>query len=139
MSQAATLPRPPGAARGEPLLSVRDLRTQFFTPDGVVKAVDDVSFDLMPGETLGVVGESGCGKSMTGLSIMRLIPTPPGKIVGGEVLFEGQDLLKMRDEQIRRIRGRQDRHDLPGPDDLAQSGADGQPADQRGARSCTWG
>jgi oligopeptide transport system ATP-binding protein len=106
VSQAATLPRPPGAARGEPLLSVRDLRTQFFTADGVVKAVDGVSFDLYPGQTLGIVGESGCGKSQTVLSIMRLIPTPPGKIVGGQVLFEGQDLLTMRDEQIRRVRGR---------------------------------
>ena len=106
MSQAETLPRPSSAARGEPLLSVRDLRTQFFTADGVVKAVDGVSFDLYPGQTLGIVGESGCGKSQTVLSIMRLIPTPPGKIVGGEVRFEGQDLLKMKDEQIRRIRGR---------------------------------
>jgi oligopeptide transport system ATP-binding protein len=106
VSQAVTLPRPSGAARGEPLLSVRDLRTQFFTADGVVKAVDGVSFDLYPGQTLGIVGESGCGKSQTVLSIMRLIPSPPGKIVGGEVRFEGQDLLKMNDEQIRRIRGR---------------------------------
>ncbi len=88
------------------MLSVRDLRTQFFTADGVVKAVDGVSFDLYPGQTLGIVGESGCGKSQTVLSIMRLIPSPPGKIVGGEVIFEGQDLLRMSDEQIRRIRGR---------------------------------
>jgi oligopeptide transport system ATP-binding protein len=106
VSQAATLRRPSSTARGEPLLSVRDLRTQFFTADGVVKAVDGVSFDLYPGQTLGIVGESGCGKSQTVLSIMRLIPSPPGKIVGGQVLFEGQDLLKMNDEQIRRVRGR---------------------------------
>ncbi|MCC6675074.1 MAG: ABC transporter ATP-binding protein [Thermomicrobiales bacterium] len=91
----------------EPLLEVKNLRTQFFTQDGVVKAVEDVSFYVMPGETLGVVGESGSGKSITGLSIMRLIPNPPGKIVNGEVIFEGQDLLKLSDDQIRRIRGNQ--------------------------------
>ncbi|MDI3341971.1 MAG: ABC transporter ATP-binding protein [Sphaerobacter sp.] len=89
----------------EPLLEVRNLRTQFFTQDGVVKAVDDVSFHIMPGETLGVVGESGCGKSITAMSIMRLIPTPPGKIVSGEILFEGEDILKMSDEEVRSIRG----------------------------------
>ena len=92
---------------GEPLLEVKNLQTQFFTQDGVVRAVEDVSFYVMPGETLGVVGESGSGKSITGLSIMRLIPNPPGKIVNGEVIFEGQDLLKLSDDQIRRIRGNQ--------------------------------
>jgi oligopeptide transport system ATP-binding protein len=90
---------------GQPLLEVKDLKTQFFTQDGVVKAVDDVSFYIMPGETLGVVGESGSGKSMTGLSIMRLIPNPPGKIVAGEILFNGRDVLKMSEEQVRSIRG----------------------------------
>jgi oligopeptide transport system ATP-binding protein len=90
----------------EPLLEVRDLRTQFFTQDGVVKAVDGVSFHLMPGETLGIVGESGCGKSITALSIMRLIPSPPGKIVSGEIFFEGEDILKMNDDEVRSIRGR---------------------------------
>lgn len=90
----------------EPLLEVRDLRTQFFTQDGVVKAVDGVSFHLKPGETLGLVGESGCGKSITALSIMRLIPSPPGKIVSGEILFEGEDILKMSDDEVRSIRGR---------------------------------
>jgi oligopeptide transport system ATP-binding protein len=84
---------------------VRDLRTRFFTADGVVKAVDGVSFDLYPGQTLGLVGESGCGKSVTALSIMRLIPNPPGKIVGGQIIFEGADLLRMSDDQIRRVRG----------------------------------
>ncbi|MGH2613701.1 MAG: ABC transporter ATP-binding protein [Thermomicrobiales bacterium] len=88
-----------------PILEVRNLQTQFQTQDGVVKAVDDVSFYVMPGETLGVVGESGCGKSMTGLSIMRLIPSPPGKIVAGEILFIGDDILRMSDEQVRSIRG----------------------------------
>jgi oligopeptide transport system ATP-binding protein len=91
--------------RGQPLLEVKGLRTQFFTQDGIVKAVDDVSFYVMPGETLGVVGESGSGKSMTGLSIMRLIPNPPGKIVSGEIMFDGRDILKMSDDQVRSIRG----------------------------------
>ena len=94
-----------GNGRGGPVLEVRNLKTQFQTQDGVVKAVDDVSFYVMPGETLGVVGESGCGKSMTGLSIMRLIPSPPGKIVAGEILFNGDDILRMSDEQVRSIRG----------------------------------
>jgi oligopeptide transport system ATP-binding protein len=94
-----------GNGRGGPVLEVRSLKTQFKTQDGVVKAVDDVSFYVMPGETLGVVGESGCGKSMTGLSIMRLIPSPPGKIVAGEIFFNGDDILRMTDEQVRSIRG----------------------------------
>lgn len=89
----------------EPLLEVKNLKTQFFTQDGVVRAVDDVSFHINPGETLGIVGESGCGKSITAMSLMRLIPNPPGKIVGGEVNFQGEDILKMSDEEVRTIRG----------------------------------
>ncbi len=89
------------------LLEVRDLKTHFFTQAGVVKAVDGVSYDLEEGETLGLVGESGCGKSVSALSIMRLIPDPPGKTVGGEVIFAGQDLLKLPDYQMRRVRGKQ--------------------------------
>ncbi len=107
-AQAQTTTAPQAGASptgGQPLLEVKNLKTQFFTQDGVVKAVDDVSFYVMPGETLGVVGESGSGKSMTGLSIMRLIPNPPGKIVNGEVNFNGRDILKMSDEQVRSIRG----------------------------------
>jgi oligopeptide transport system ATP-binding protein len=88
------------------LLSVRNLRTYFDEEGRVVKAVDGVSFDLERGETLGIVGESGSGKSVTNLSIMRLIPTPPGRIVGGEVLFDGRDLLKLPDEAMRAIRGK---------------------------------
>ncbi|MEX2158260.1 MAG: ABC transporter ATP-binding protein [Dehalococcoidia bacterium] len=88
-----------------PLLQVRDLKTYFFTDDGVVKAVDGVSWDVEAGETLGLVGESGCGKSVTALSVLRLIASPPGKIVGGEVLFDGEDLLKLDDDEIRHIRG----------------------------------
>jgi oligopeptide transport system ATP-binding protein len=87
------------------LLEVNDLRTQFFTRDGVVHAVDGVSFSLAAGETLGLVGESGCGKSVTARSLMRLVPDPPGRIVGGEILFEGQDLLQLSDDEIRRLRG----------------------------------
>ena len=88
------------------LLEVRDLKTHFFTPDGVVKAVDGVFYDLEEGETLGLVGESGCGKSVSALSIMRLIPDPPGKTVGGKVIFEGEDLLKLSGSQMRRVRGK---------------------------------
>jgi oligopeptide transport system ATP-binding protein len=89
-----------------PLLSVRNLRTYFETEDSVVKAVDGVSFDLERGKTLGIVGESGSGKSVTNHSILRLIPSPPGRIVSGEVIFDGRDLLKLSDEELRKIRGR---------------------------------
>ncbi len=88
-----------------PLLEVNGLKTRFFTQDGVVQAVNGISYALEEGATLGIVGESGCGKSVGVLSIMRLIPDPPGKIVGGEVLFEGRNLLKMNTDEIRRIRG----------------------------------
>jgi oligopeptide/dipeptide ABC transporter ATP-binding protein len=89
----------------EALLSVRNLKTYFYTDEGVVRAVDGLSYDLHKGETLGIVGESGSGKSVHALSIMRLIPTPPGKIVDGEILFEGRNLLRLSDEMMRRIRG----------------------------------
>ena len=87
------------------LLKVDDLRMHFHTRDGVVKAVDGVSYTLEPGETLGVVGESGSGKSVTALTMMGLIPMPPGKVEGGEVLFKGRSLLSMSDEELRSIRG----------------------------------
>jgi len=87
------------------VLEVKDLRTHFFTDEGVVKAVDGISFSLRKGEVLGIVGESGSGKSVTNLSIMNLVQTPPGKIVGGEVLFHGEDILKYDSKQIRAIRG----------------------------------
>ncbi len=89
----------------EPLLSVRDLKTYFHTDEGIVRAVDGLTYDLAKGETLGIVGESGCGKSVHALSVMRLIPTPPGKIVDGEILFEGKNLLRISDEEMRHIRG----------------------------------
>jgi oligopeptide transport system ATP-binding protein len=89
----------------QPLLSVRDLSVSFRTPRGKVRAVDSVSFDVAAGETVAIVGESGSGKSVTALSIMRLIPDPPGRIEGGEVLFEGRDLLKLDDAAMRAMRG----------------------------------
>ena len=93
--------------KAEHLLDVRGLSTHFFTPDGVVQAVDDVSFDLGYGETLGLVGESGCGKSVTALSIARLVPNPPGKIVAGEIVFDGIDVLKMNEDEMRHLRGKE--------------------------------
>jgi oligopeptide/dipeptide ABC transporter ATP-binding protein len=90
-----------------PLLDVKGLETQFKTPDGIIHAVNGVSFSLEEGETLGLVGESGCGKSVTMLSVLRLIAMPPGKIVAGEAFFHGQDLLKMSQEEIRNVRGAQ--------------------------------
>jgi len=90
-----------------PLLEVRNLQTAFFTGDGTVMAVNGVSFALERGMTLGIVGESGSGKSVTALSIMRLVPDPPGRIVGGEVVYEGRDLLTLNDDEMRHLRGNQ--------------------------------
>jgi oligopeptide/dipeptide ABC transporter ATP-binding protein len=89
----------------EPLLSIRDLVVEFATDDGVVKAVDGITYDLYPGETLGIVGESGSGKSVSTMSILGLIPQPPGRIVRGEAMFKGKDLLKVSKKELRRIRG----------------------------------
>ncbi len=89
----------------EKVLEIKNLKTFFYTDEGVVKSVNDVSYYVKKGETLGVVGESGCGKSVTAMSILRLIPQPPGKIVGGEILFKGRDLTKISDEEMRHIRG----------------------------------
>src|ERR687885_1091140 len=88
------------------ILEVKDLKTYFFTEDGTVKAVDGITFDLKRGETLGIVGESGSGKSVTNLSIIRLIPEPPGKIVSGEIIFDGEDIRSLSIEQLRKIRGK---------------------------------
>jgi peptide/nickel transport system ATP-binding protein/oligopeptide transport system ATP-binding protein len=88
-----------------PILEVRNLRTSFHTEEGEVRAVDDVSFNVYAGKTLGIVGESGCGKSVTSLSIMRLIPSPPGRIVGGQIMYQGQDLAKLELSEMRKIRG----------------------------------
>ncbi len=89
----------------EELLSVKDLKTYFYTDEGVVKAVDGLTYTLHRGETLGIVGESGCGKSVHALSVMRLIPQPPGKIVQGDIRFQGTDLLTLPEDEMRRIRG----------------------------------
>lgn len=88
-----------------PLLEVKDLATHFFTQEGVVKAVDGITYELEEGEVLGVVGESGCGKSVGALSVMRLVADPPGRTVRGEVIFEGEDLLKLDDSEMRKVRG----------------------------------
>src|SRR5699024_8306963 len=87
------------------ILEVRDLQTTFFTDSGEVPAVNHVDFHIKEGEVLGIVGESGCGKSVTSLSVMGLVPKPPGEIVGGEILFKEQNLLNMSEKQMRKIRG----------------------------------
>src|SRR6266852_7539474 len=106
-SAAAYVATPPKAppVRVEPILDIADLRTWFFTRDGVVRAVDGVSFHVIPGETLAIVGESGCGKSVTALSILRLIPSPPGRIVSGAIRFAGRDLLGLGEAEMRDVRG----------------------------------
>jgi len=103
VARAGTSERP----KADKLLTVRNLSTHFFTPDGVVQAVDDVSFELGYGETLGLVGESGCGKSVTALSISRLVPDPPGRIVAGEITFDGINILKLSDSDIQHLRGKE--------------------------------
>src|SRR4030066_153740 len=87
------------------ILEIKDLKTYFFTYEGTAKAVDGVSYQLAKGEPLGIVGESGCGKSVTALSVLRLIPVPPGKVVGGGILFKGKNLLDLPEDERRRIRG----------------------------------
>jgi peptide/nickel transport system ATP-binding protein len=93
MADTRLAPDASARAGAEPILEIDDLKTYFYTRDGVVRAVDGVSYSLAKGETLGVVGESGCGKSITALSVLRLVPTPPGRIVGGAIRFQGEDLL----------------------------------------------
>jgi peptide/nickel transport system ATP-binding protein len=92
---------------GDVLLDVRNLLTQFKTSGGVVRAVDGVSWDVRAGETVALVGESGCGKSVSALSIMRLVSAPAGRILGGELLFKGRDLLKISEDEMRHVRGRE--------------------------------
>lgn len=92
-------------AEAEPVLQVDDLRTYFDTRDGVVKAVDGLSFSVKPGEILGVVGESGCGKSITSLSVMQLLPRPPGRFASGRILYKGRDLLRASEAEMRKVRG----------------------------------
>ena len=89
------------------LLEVKDLRTHFFTRAGVVRAIDGVDFTVERGKTLGIVGESGCGKSVTALSIMRLLPTPPARIVSGSIHFDGRELTTLSERELEDVRGRQ--------------------------------
>lgn len=89
------------------ILEIKNLKTYFYTYEGIAKAVDGISYQLAKGEPLGVVGESGCGKSVTALSILRLVPAPPGKIVGGEILFKGENLLDLTEDRMRKVRGNQ--------------------------------
>ena len=107
MSQAASVSEATDrqAAPGQPILAIDDLRTYFHTRDGIVRAVDGVSFELQKGETLSIVGESGCGKSVTAMSILRLLPEPPAKIETGSIAFEGRNLLEFSDQQMRAVRG----------------------------------
>ena len=114
----------------DPVLSIRDLTVEFDTDDGVVHAVDGVSYDVYPGETLGIVGESGSGKSVSTMSLLGLIPQPPGRVVSGEAIFDGRDLLKMKTKRAAKIRGGADRDGLPGPDDVAEPGAQGRRPDR---------
>ena len=119
----------------EPLLSVKNLKTYFYTEDGVMPSVDGIDFDLAPGETLAIVGESGCGKSVTSLSIMRLIQSPPGKIVDGEILYNGQDLLKKSAKEMRAIvrsaKSAQAGHNRPQKADQVKTIEDRLPEDVR--------
>ena len=112
-AQAQTAAPTNGTDRDVPLISVRDLRTYFYTHEGVVQAVNGVSFDARAGETVALVGESGCGKSVTSLSIMRLVADPPGKIVSGEVMFEGENLLAHGRTRTAPHSRRRNRHDIP--------------------------
>jgi len=88
-----------------PLLSVKNLEVEFSTERGIIRAIDNVSFDVMPGETLGLVGESGCGKSVTSLAVLGLIPSPPGRITGGSIKLNGRELVGLPESEYRRIRG----------------------------------
>jgi peptide/nickel transport system ATP-binding protein len=106
MQDTTTSPAPPTSAHGETVLKVEGLSTEFSTKEGIARAVDDMSFDLRAGEILAIVGESGSGKSVTSLSIMGLIPKPPGRIAGGKVSFEGRDLTKLSDRDMQQLRGK---------------------------------
>src|SRR5215813_7466946 len=99
------LTRSRGECVPDPILSIKDLVVEFKTEDGIVHAVDGVSYDIYPGETLGIVGESGSGKSVSTLALLGLIPLPPGRIVSGTAMFKGQDLLRLKKRELRRVRG----------------------------------
>ena len=115
----------------ERLLEIRGLKTHFRTDDGMVRAVDGVDLVIDRGETLGVVGEFGCGKTVTAMTVLKLIEMPPGRIVEGSVLWQGRDLVPLGADEMRQIRSKRDRHHLPGADDLAESRLHGGRADRR--------
>ena len=115
----------------QPLLSVNDLKVEFDTYGGTVQAVRGVSFDVSAGETLAIVGESGCGKSVTVQSIMGLIPMPPGRITSGQAMLRGQDIIGRKTIDGNDIRGRSDRHDFPGSDDVAEPDHEHRQPDRR--------
>ena len=130
--QISAVQRAAGSAT-EPLLAVEDLRTHFFTRDGILRAVDGISFSIKPGETLGVVGKSGCGKSVAALSILRLVPSP-GRIVAGEIRLHGRNLLDLTSDEMRTIPRKRDFDDLPGANDFAQSSTDNRTPGRRDAQ-----
>lgn len=101
------------------MLEVKDLKTYFYTEEGVTPAVDGLSFTLQDGGTLAIVGESGCGKSVTSLSILRIFPSPPGKIVGGDILYKGESLLKKSEKEMRKNSWKRNLHDFSGAPYLA--------------------
>ena len=113
------------------ILEVKDLVVRFYTQEGTVYAVNGVSYELEEGETLGIVGESGSGKSVSSLAVMGLIPSPPGKVEAGVVNFEGRDLLQLKAGSNAADPWQGNRHDLPGSDDLAESGFDHRHTDHR--------
>src|SRR3712207_7729957 len=118
MTRIAPLPAPADRAAhaaAAPVLEVEDLQTYFYTRRGLVRAVDGVSLAVAAGETLAIVGESGCGKSITALSVMGLVPSPPGRIVGGSVRLRGRDLLRLDAEAMRRVRGHENSLIFPEP------------------------
>ena len=115
------------------MLEIRGLKTHFATDDGMVQAVDGVDLSIDRGETLGVVGESGCGKTVTAMSVLKLIPMPPGKIVAGQILYQGRDLVPLEHRRDGPHPRQGHRDGVPGADDLAQSGLHHRRADRRGA------
>ena len=121
----------------ERLLDIQGLKTHFKTDDGMVRAVDGVDLAIDRGETLGVVGESGCGKTVTAMSVLKLIQMPPGRIVAGQILWQGRDLVPLSADEMRQDPRQGDRDRLPGADDLAQPGLHRRRADRRGDPRCT--
>ena len=116
-----------------PLLQIKDLHTEFRTGAGVVRAVEGISYTVEQGETVAIVGESGSGKSVGALSILRLIPDPPGRITRGEILFADRDLMRLSEAQMREVRGGDIGMIFPGADDVIESRSHHRPADHRDA------